>query len=323
MLDFFKKFFGRRRDAYMGQESHDWRSMVPQNVSRLPGSGLGRRRAVRSRMPYVLTFLFFVGLAVVLWFSLDDATPENKAAPIRFKTDGFLDVSYVQKIIAQNPQGTAREVRAIRTDLEADNQVLGAQVARRADGSLDVSLHERVAVARVALSPSAGGPLAVRLVSPEGMTFAGQNYPEQAIRNLPLITEFRSSGSGDQMVIDGLDIAGAFLMVARTSFPNHYKQWEAVSLRDCFGAQGDTPSSSLHVIMRPASQPMDRPALTEIIFSTADWNKELVLLSRLDLEGLLRRPAATASAYVLKLSIQNRTTKNPIPEPRLVPVTTR
>ena len=323
MLNFFKKFFGKRRDAYMGPEHHDWRTMVPQNVSRLPGSDLGRRRVVRSRLPYALTFLFFVLLAVVLWFSIDEATPESKNALLRFNTDGFLNVGYVQKVLATNPQGTTREVRAIRADLEADNQVLSAQVARRADGSLDINLKERVAVARVALNAPNGGPLVIRLVSPEGLTFSGQNYPEQAIRNLPEILEFRFTGSGDQLNIDGLDIVGEFLLAARTQYPNHYKQWAAVSLRDCFGAQGSTPSSSLHVIIRPGTQPLDRPALNEIVFSTGDWRSELLLLSRLDLEGLLRKPAATAPAYVLKLSIQNRTSSQPIPEPRLVPVTTR
>jgi hypothetical protein len=63
--------------------------------------------------------------------------------------------------------------------------------------------------------------------------------------------------------------------------------------------------------------------LTEIVFSTANWRNELAILSRLDLDGLLRRPGITAQAYVLKLSIQNRTSARPVPEPRLVPATTR
>jgi hypothetical protein len=67
---------------------------------------------------------------------------------------------------------------------------------------------------------------------------------------------------------------------------------------------------------------MDRPALVEIVFSTANWRNELILLGRINVDELLRRPGTTASAYVLKMSIQNRTNAaSPIPEPRLVPVT--
>jgi hypothetical protein len=69
---------------------------------------------------------------------------------------------------------------------------------------------------------------------------------------------------------------------------------------------------------------MDRPALVEILFSTANWRNELALLSRINVDEMLRRPGTTAQAYVLKMSIQNRTNgASPIPEPRLVPLTPR
>ena len=75
--------------------------------------------------------------------------------------------------------------------------------------------------------------------------------------------------------------------------------------------------------VRQGTQPTDRPALVEIVFSTANWKNELSLLSRINVEELLRRPGATAPAYVLKLSIQNRTSSLPVPEPRLVPAPSR
>ncbi|NBV38238.1 MAG: hypothetical protein EBS00_01510 [Verrucomicrobia bacterium] len=94
-------------------------------------------------------------------------------------------------------------------------------------------------------------------------------------------------------------------------------------MRDCFGAQEDSPGSNLRVTLRAQQQSPDRPLLTEIVFSTANWRNELILLSRLDIDNLLRRPGLTANAYLLKLSIQNRTSARPIPEPRLVPATSR
>jgi hypothetical protein len=203
--------------------------------------------------------------------------------------------------------------------------VVTAVVRRRGDGTLDIALRERLAVAKVVIaSPGKLTPMQVRIVASDGQTFAGSGYPEQAIRNLPEIADYRSTGSDDKMVIDGIEIAAPFLLTVRTTYPNLYKQWSAVSLRDCFGAQEDSPGSNLRVAVRPGTQPMDRPALVEILFSTANWRNELALLSRINVDEMLRRPGTTAQAYVLKMSIQNRTNgASPIPEPRLVPLTPR
>ena len=134
------------------------------------------------------------------------------------------------------------------------------------------------------------------------------------------VTEFLDVGRR----IGPAEIAAPFLLAVRTTYPNLYKQWSAVSLRDCFGAQEDSPGSNLRVTVRPGTQPMDRPALVEIVFSTANWRNELALLSRINVDEMLRRPGTTAQAYVLKMSIQNRTNAtSPIPEPRLVPLTSR
>jgi hypothetical protein len=226
----------------------------------------------------------------------------------------------VKKVIDNGPEGFARDVRSIKADLEADNQVVTADVRRRGDGTLDISLRERLAIAKIA-SLSAKGAMQVRLVASDGQTFAGAGYPEQVVRNLPEITDSRTTGSDDKMLIDGIEIAAPFLLAVRTTYPNLYKQWSAVSLRDCFGAQEDSPGSNLRVAVRPGTQPMDRPAVVEIIFSTANWRNELALLSRINVDEMLRRPGTTAQAYVLKMSIQNRTNgASPVPEPRLVPL---
>jgi hypothetical protein len=139
---------------------------------------------------------------------------------------------------------------------------------------------------------------------------------------LPEIQHFRSTGTADDMLIEGVEIAAPFLLVVRTQYPLLYKQWSAISLRDCFGAQEDSPGSNLRVTVRPGTQPLDRPALVEIVFSTANWRNELALLARINVDELLRRPGTTSQAYVLKMSIQNRIhATTPIPEPRLVPAT--
>jgi hypothetical protein len=308
----------------MGQADRDWRALVPQDVNRVPEGEIGRKRAVRSKLPTVLATGFFLVLVGVLWWAVDESvTGAPAAGSLRYKTDGFLSADFVKKVVANGPEGFGRDVRSIKADLEADNQVVAADVRRRSDGTLDISLRERLAVAKIALMP-AKGSLQVRLVASDGQTFAGAGYPEQAVRNLPEILHYRSTGSDDKMVIDGIEIAAPFLLTVRTTYPHLYKQWSEVSLRDCFGAQEDSPGSNLRVTVRPGTQPMDRPALVEIVFSTANWRNELALLGRINVDEMLRRPGTTAPAYVLKMSIQNRVNAaSPVPEPRLVPAPLR
>ena len=324
-MGLFDDLFRKRRDAFMGPADRDWRALVPQDVNRVPEGEIGRKRAVRSKLPTFLAVGFFVVLVGVLWFAVDESVTATPAAgSLRYKTDGFLSADFVKKIVANGPEGFARDVRSIKSDLEADNQVVAADVRRRGDGTLDIALRERLAVAKIASSPGKGTPMQVRLVASDGQTFAGAGYPEQAVRNLPEIQDYRATGGDDKMLIEGIEIAAPFLLTVRTTYPNLYKQWSAVSLRDCFGAQEDSPGSNLRVTVRPGSQPMDRPALVEIVFSTANWRNELALLSRMNIDEMLRRPVTTSQAYVLKMSIQNRTNgAAPIPEPRLVPLIPR
>jgi hypothetical protein len=321
-MGFFDSLFGRRRDAFRGQADRDWRALVPQDVQRVPAGELGRKRVVRSKLPTVAAALFLGVLVALLCWVVSDSSAAAPAAKLRFQTDGFLSADFVKKIVSAGSEGFARDVRAIKADLESDNQVVAADVRRRGDGTLEIALRERLAIAKVVTLPEKGASMQVRLVAADGRTFAGVGYPEQAIRNLPEIQHFRSTGSDDSLLIEGIEIAAPFLLTVRTAYPQLYKQWSGVSLRDCFGAQEDSPGSNLRAIVRPGTQPMDRPALVEIVFSTANWRNELAMLGRINVDELLRRPGTTAPSYVLKMSIQNRiNAASPVPEPRLVPYT--
>jgi len=320
-MSLFDSLFGRRRDAFRGQADRDWRALVPQDVQRVPAGELGRKRVVRSKLPTVVAAFFLGVLGALLWWAVDESTAAAPAAKLRYQTDGFLSADFVRKVVAAAPEGFARDVRSIKAELEADNQVVAADVRRRGDGTLEISLRERLAVAKIVSQPEKSAAMLVRLVAADGRTFAGVGYPEQAVRNLPEIQHFRATGTADDLLIDGIEVAAPFLLTVRTNYPQLYKQWSAVSLRDCFGAQEDSPGSNLRVTVRPGTQPLDRPALVEIVFSTANWRNELALLGRINVDELLRRPGTTSSAYVLKMSIQNRThAASPVPEPRLVPV---
>jgi hypothetical protein len=50
-MGLFDNLFRKRRDAFMGPADRDWRALVPQDVNRVPEGEIGRKRAVRSKLP--------------------------------------------------------------------------------------------------------------------------------------------------------------------------------------------------------------------------------------------------------------------------------
>jgi hypothetical protein len=104
-MDFFTRIarlFSPKRDAFMGPENRDWRQLIKQDVRTIPQDELGRKRAARSRMPIILTILFFVFVIVVISLSLEEGTPVSSSIPITYSTDGFLPSSYANKVINED-----------------------------------------------------------------------------------------------------------------------------------------------------------------------------------------------------------------------------
>lgn len=310
-----------RRDAYRGPDDRDWRKLVPQDVQRLPVGATGRRRAARSWVSGALVSGVFILMAGIVWFALDtEAAPA--AVTVRFRTDGFLPESFARQA-AGPPGGGNRDVAAIRQALEGEPQVLSAKVRRLGNGTIDIELHERLAVGRLEV-PGPDGRPQLRLLGSDGVPFVGVGYPVQAVRNLPSVVDLPADALRDGARSGGLELAAAFLAAGRVGYPQLHRDWESVSLRDCFDGRADIPGASLRVRLRPSSQPADRPALTEVIFSNAEWSRELSLLAGLGVDELLRRPGMNSPAYVLKLHIRNRSQPGTVTlEPRLVPASSR
>lgn len=320
---FLQRLLGlERRDAYRGPDDRDWRKLVPQDVQRVPAGATGRRRAARSWASGAMVAVLLLGMGGVVWIALDtEASPP--AAVLRFRTDGFLPEAFARQAVRPAGSDGNRDVAAIRESLESDPQVLSAKVRRLGDGAIEIELRERLAVARLEY-PQPDGKSQLRLLGADGVTFVGAGYPVQAVRNLPVVTDLPSDALRAGAKSAGLELAAALLAAARTGYPRLHRDWESVSLRDCFDGRADIPGASLRVRLRPSSQPPDRPALVEVIFSNAEWPRELSLLAGLGLEDLLRRPGLTAPAYVLKLHIRNRSQPGTVTlEPRLVPASTR
>ena len=320
-----RRLFGMRTpDAFARADDRDWRKLIPQEVNRVPAGATGRRRAARSWFSGSAVALLLAGMGALLWLALDETPSRPAAASLRMRTDGWLSPAAVKLLAFPDGAPATRDVAAIRLSLEADPQVLGARVRRLSDGTLDIELRERLAVARLEVTTPPGAAPLVRLLGADGVPFAGAGYPAQAVRNLPLVTDIPPESQGGERRCAGLELVAAFLGAARAGYGQLHAEWQSVSLRDSFDGRTDIPGSSLRVLLRPSSQPADRPALEEIVFSNAEWSRELGMLASLRIDELLRRPGMNARAYILKLHIRNRSQPGIVTmEPRLVPAASR
>ena len=314
----------RTPDAFARADDRDWRKLIPQDVHRVPAGATGRRRAARSWFTGAGVCLLLAGMAALLWLAFEDPAARPASSALRVRTDGWLSTAAVRALAFPPGAPLARDVAAIRQSIESDSQVLAARVRRLPDGSLEVELRERLAVARLDVAPGPGGLPVVRLLGSDGVPFAGSGYPAQAVRNLPVVTHLPPECQGGERRSAGLELAAALLGAARAGHGQLHADWQEISLRDAFDGRTDIPGASLRVRLRPSSQPADRPALEEIVFSNAEWNRELAVLSGLRLDELLRRPGLAARGYVLKLHIRNRSQPGTVTmEPRLVPAASR
>ncbi len=320
---FLRRLLGLRAEAdHARADDRDWRKLIPQDVNTVPRGTMGRRRAARSWVQGAVVLSLLGLMAAVLWFALGDAPAGPAAKPaLRVRTDGFLSPADVAPLAFPPSAGSGLDVAALRQALEADPQVLAARVRRLADGSLDIELRERLAVARLE-TPAA--PPGWRMLGADGVPFAGRGYPVQAVRNLPAVVDLPEESEGGLRRSAGLELAAAFLSAARASYPALVADWQSLSLRDAFDGRADIPGATLRVTLRPASQPADRPALVEVVFSAKEWARELPVLAALGVDERLRAPGMTSPAYVLKLHIRNRSQPGTVTmEPRLVPAVSR
>lgn len=322
---FLRRLLGRRAEAeHARADDRDWRKLIPQEVHRVPSGVTGRRRAARSWVSGAAVGGSLLLLAGLLWMALDEspAAGPGPSVALRVRTDGFLSAADLRPVAFPPGQPGGLDVAALRAALETDRQVLSARVRRLADGALDIELRERLAVAR--LDVAAPGASGWRLLGADGVPFPGRGYPAQAVRNLPVVTDLPESSEGGSRRSAGLELAAAFLAAAKSSYPALHAEWQAVSLRDAFDGNPEIPGATLRVLTRPASQPADRPALAEVVFSAGEWARELPLLAALGVDERLRAPGMDAPAYVLKLHIRNRSQPGTVTmEPRLVPAVSR
>jgi len=191
---------------------------------------------------------------------------------IYLETDGVLDEAWLNSQI-ELPSGVelmAVDIARIQRELSDEGQVASALVERVFPEALRVTIAEREPILRLALSDAAGRKY-MRLLSRDGVVYAGKGYPVDALRHLPFAQgiTLRRKVDGSFEPVAGIAPVGAFLDEARALAPEQYARWKTLSLRD-FDPDGASPNSRLLVTTRDG---------VEIAFSPDDLPIQLARLS--------------------------------------------
>lgn len=259
------------------------RSRPPRNPSwqKIPQSvrGSARRRGggpgVRRRRGWVWAVALAVSAAAIygsyqLFFAGAPLPGGERGDPVReilYETDGTLDRAWLEERLAL-PAGAGLhelDIFALRENLREDPQVREATVRRRFPDTLQVTVEERVPVARVLVREE--GERRVLLVGRDGMVFAGRGLAPRKTGTLPFLTGVRlqATGEGSYRPLEGFREVTELLDTARASYPGIAATWRIVDLSAFSPAAGDLYSTvQVHSTV-----------VRNLLFATSDYRAQL------------------------------------------------
>ncbi len=174
-------------------------------------------------------------------------------AKVQFTTDGVLTEAWARDFLHLNVGDPLDkiDVFALRQKLLDTRQVSEALIERDRPGTLRIALKERHPVLRVAADTGAGG-YKLYLVARDGTVFAGQDFPDLVLSQVPWMSGMAlhrsKDGSGFEPV-PGMDAVADLLKTARTHAPQIAAQWMVVDL----GQFDPRPQAPLSLIKVPKS----------------------------------------------------------------------
>jgi cell division septal protein FtsQ len=198
--------------------------------------------------------------------------PSALLGKFEFDSDGVLTQGWAMDFLKLH-QGDSLEkldLFALRGRLLASQQVRDASVERVLPGTLRVSVKERKPWLRVATADGSGG-YKIYLVARDGTVFAGQDYPDQILNQLPWMSgiALHHAKNGGFQPVAGMDQVSDLIFAAQTHAPKIAAQWTIVNL-----AQFDPrPTAPLSLIKVQSGD------LGELTFATTDFATQIHRLS--------------------------------------------
>ena len=230
-----------------------WQDIGQHAASRALSPVARRNRLIHwigSGLMFVLAALMFLLCAWALRGSTAPPARGRAGLPpaaalgkFEFKSDGVLTPDWAMNFLQLHPgDGLEKlDVFALRARLLASLQVRDASVERVLPGTLRVNITERKPWLRVAAADGQGG-YQVYLVARDGTVFAGQDFPDQILQQLPWMSgrALHRAKDGGFQPVPGMEQVAGLLLAARTHAPKIAAQWSVVDLSQ-FDPRPTTP----------------------------------------------------------------------------------
>lgn len=247
---------------------------IPQSVrgsARRRGGGRGSRRgqgwvwaaaiAVAAVAIYGSYRLLFPGAG------LAGGEAREPVRDILYETDGTLNRTWLEERLAL-PAGAGLhelDIFALRERLQEDPQVRAATVRRRFPDTLQVTVEERVPVARLVVREE--GERKTLLVGRDGVVYEGRGLSPRQTGTLPFLAGVRlqAMGEGRYEPLAGFRAITELLDTAQASFPGVAATWRIIDLSG-FHPGGEDPYSTVRV---------HSTVVRNVLFATEDYRGQL------------------------------------------------
>ena len=210
---------------------------------------------------------------------VDLTGPALPVDSVKYATDGVLSLNSIKRML-QIPENAALmdlELKDIRSKLERDPQIAFARVRRRFPSTLQVEISEHKPLYRLLIRPKKGIP-EMWLVSGRGVIYKGKDFRNATLSALPYLNPdpglLKKDERNGYQRIPVLEKVSPLLEIARSDFPELYREWKVVSF---LRPDADESDPGAHILIKSKG-------VKEVRFAPRDYRAQLRRLKYLLLE---------------------------------------
>ena len=186
---------------------------------------------------------------------VDLTGPALPVDSVKYSTDGVFSLNSIKRMlqIPENATLMDLELKDLRSKLEKEPQIASARVRRRFPSTLQVEISEHKPLYRLFIRPKKGKP-EMWLVSGAGVIYKGKDFRNATLRALPYLNPdpglLKKDEDNGYQPISVLKKVSPLLEIARSGFPELYREWKVVSF---LRPAADESDPDAHVLIKSKS----------------------------------------------------------------------
>ena len=228
-------------------------------------SSVAWRRSLMGVGKVLLLIALLGGSGYGIWFGrehfqrnpgpVDLTGPSLPVDSVKYTTDGVLNLESIKRMlqIPENSTLMDLDLKDLRSKLESESQIASARVRRRFPSTLQVEISEHKPLYRLFIRPKKGIPT-LWLVSGAGVIYKGKDFRYATLRALPYLNLnpglLKKGERNIYQRISVLENVSPLLEIARSGFPELYREWKVVSF---LRPAADESDPDAHVLIKSKS----------------------------------------------------------------------